>query len=123
MDREKKNKSYDPVSSSTYSQPRPAKYIACRSQLHCVGNAAPTAIQGQITLQHNVIGFHSNALQWMDPIYKSHVSLKTKQLNAEDRHHIETCHNLMRPCALRRLSLQSRTRNKYILHAPDSHFT
>jgi hypothetical protein len=65
--------------------------IACRSQLHSAGNTAPPAIQWQIILHHNVIGFHSNALQWMNPIYKSHVSLKTKQLNAEDQHHIETC--------------------------------
>jgi hypothetical protein len=69
--------------------------IPCRSQLHSVGNSAPTAIQWQIILHHNVIGFHSNALQWMDPIYKSHVSLKTKQLSAGDQHHIETCYNLI----------------------------
>jgi hypothetical protein len=73
----------------------------CRSQqLHSVGNVAPPAIQWHIILQHNVIAFHSNALQWMDPIYKSHVSLKTKQINAEDQHQIETCHNLTSPCAL-----------------------
>ena len=86
----KKHKSYDPVSSSTYRS-LGLQNIAWRSQLHSVGNIATPAMQWQIILHHNVIGFHSNALQWMYPIYKSHVSLKTKQLNAEDQHHSETC--------------------------------
>jgi hypothetical protein len=103
----------------TYIQSTELQNIVRRSQLHSVGNIAPPAIQWQIILHHNVIGFHSNALEWRDPIYKSHVSLQTKQPNSEDQHHIETCHNLMRHCACRRLSLKSRRRNKSWLHVPE----